>query len=424
MNFEEVLLFLKDYQWIFDFKVTEILMDKTLDKIPAQWKQYLNQISVHQFNQQIISEFADNKLPEDIETLFLPDIVNNFKARLKKILQNKSEFYHTKDEIACDKNDTRGLSQKKIHEVSAFSQFISEKCTENTIIDVGSGLGYLDERLLQRGFNVIGIESNNSIHKGAMERHKKMNIDEERLRHINLIFGCDSESFSVLNSCSDVGRGGCLVALHACGDLTNHIINAFLQSQNIRCMAVVSCCYHKMLGTFPLSQELKDLSMHHDIDFFNHYFLRLGANEPLSRWWRMSADEHVEHCNNVVFRAVLEIFCQQRTLELKKKRRKATKKSEVKDFDSYLQNVQNIYDLSFNQKDISEIKELYDTKYELHNLVENISGLQFLIQQVIESLILADRKSYLEQFGAKTELYHVFDDVISPRNTVIYAVKS
>ena len=37
-------------------------------------------------------------------------------------------------------------------------------------------------------------------------------------------------------------------------------------------------------------------------------------------------------------------------LDLKKKRRKATKKSETKDFVSYVENLENIYDLNFTEQ--------------------------------------------------------------------------
>ena len=37
-------------------------------------------------------------------------------------------------------------------------------------------------------------------------------------------------------------------------------------------------------------------------------------------------------------------------LELKKKRRKATKKSETKDFVGYVENLENIYDLNFTEQ--------------------------------------------------------------------------
>ena len=45
-------------------------------------------------------------------------------------------------------------------------------------------------------------------------------------------------------------------------------------------------------------------------------------------------------------------------MELKKKRRKATKKSEIKDFVGYVDNLENIYDLSFTE----QVKLLYSTK--------------------------------------------------------------
>ena len=41
MDFLGALEFLSDYRWMFDFKVTQILTDVTISKVPKEWSEYL-----------------------------------------------------------------------------------------------------------------------------------------------------------------------------------------------------------------------------------------------------------------------------------------------------------------------------------------------------------------------------------------------
>lgn len=49
--------------------------------------------------------------------------------------------------------------------------------------------------------------------------------------------------------------------------------------------------------------------------------------------------------------------------------------------------------------------------------------LQVMMQAVLESLILHDRQQFLIEEGISTQLVSTFDDVISPRNIAIVAIK-
>ena len=52
-------------------------------------------------------------------------------------------------------------------------------------------------------------------------------------------------------------------------------------------------------------------------------------------------------------------------------------------------------------------------------------GLQFLMQRVIESLIICDRVAWLKENGVDNlQVLEIFQDNISPRNKVIVARKS
>ena len=59
------------------------------------------------------------------------------------------------------------------------------------------------------------------------------------------------------------------------------------------------------------------------------------------------------------------------------------------------------------------------------HLIEMLTGLQFLVQRVIEELVAMDRVSYLYEAGMKeVKLVRIFDGSISPRNIAICAFKT
>lgn len=87
----------------------------------------------------------------------------------------------------------------------------------------------------------------------------------------------------------------------------------------------------------------------------------------------------------------------QRGLELKKKRRKATKDDDVNSFHSYLSSLEAAYELSLEVEDKEILMEIYNSKLHLFNLVENLTGLQFILQNILENLVIADRVQFLKE---------------------------
>ena len=73
-------------------------------------------------------------------------------------------------------------------------------------------------------------------------------------------------------------------------------------------------------------------------------------------------------------------------------------------------------------KQVSSCIELNQNDF---HLFEILTGLQFILQSIIEHMIHFDRILYLQEKSVVKEcdLYQIFDEVISPRNKVIYAVK-
>ena len=58
-------------------------------------------------------------------------------------------------------------------------------------------------------------------------------------------------------------------------------------------------------------------------------------------------------------------------------------------------------------------------------LFELLTGLQFLLQAVIENLVSLDRLLYLQEVCACSDsgIYQIFQPTISPRNKVIHVTK-
>ena len=80
------------------------------------------------------------------------------------------------------------MSPKKQHEVMVFTRFIHEQfetilsASQNFVIDIGSGLGYLDQLLWYlHNYQVIGIESSQEHNQRAEARNLHItNLDDKR----------------------------------------------------------------------------------------------------------------------------------------------------------------------------------------------------------------------------------------------------
>ena len=273
-----------------------------------------------------------------VNTLEMLDTNIKIKTR-----QRKSDKKH--DIIASIQ---RGMSPKKKHEVQNFGHFIKEKFdsvlsgTENFIIDIGSGLGYLDQFLWYLyDYRIIGIEScsnhgqaadkrntfltrsedHNSINRKPRQIICSLENTEESIRNLSkeidahrvskpkgdyqfpqLMVASQHNYQHKYTSAVDTGVA-VLVGLHACGDLSSATLNLFSSNPSIYEICLISCCYHKM-KQFPISKfyqnccveikvpaEPKDQSPPRDYSCItSSYALRLASQEPFSRYVLQACD--------------------------------------------------------------------------------------------------------------------------------------
>jgi len=434
---DDIIQLLHDYRWIYNFKVTNLLSDNILQNVPADWRTFLSNLSVESFNSIFIHQKSEesNEIPEDVRRFL--ELLNSTLISFESFLSSQPE-----EEEDQDQEDFRGVSLKKKHEIKKFADFIERKISRGkTVVDVGSGLGYLGEELCRRGFRVLGLEASLSNVAGAERRRSKISGHQFETRQLRVDSGQDCRD-SLRSLAPD---DSCLVGLHCCGDLTCDLLKIFSESEKCSSLMVVSCCYHKMRYkpsqalpvNFPLSTkvgssiakfpELHPKSSMQLDGFFNVFMLRVAAQQTIESWLGQSEAEHGEHMNNLGFRACLEKVVSNLNIKLTKKKRRSLPANVNENITSYTQAVLSRYDLESVDKEKLQTEML--NCYREHSLdfplFELLTGLQFLVQAVIENLLTLDRLFYLQELCGSSEsgICQIFEPTISPRNKVIYVTK-
>ena len=206
---EKIVTFLKDYSWIYNFKVTNLLSDNIVDQIPLLWREFLSTLDINKFNEIFIYQNYDKNS--------VPNKIINFLSQYNSILLS----FPVRELVVSDicNEDKRGVSHKKVHEISNLSEFIETKVSSSStsdikIVDIGAGLGYLGEQLSRRGFSVIGVETSRGHVERAETRRQKTGAHTFDTLQLNI----DDTSADNLLRCVTPGQDICLVSsqFHIC----------------------------------------------------------------------------------------------------------------------------------------------------------------------------------------------------------------
>ena len=136
-NMDHHVRFLQKYSWIFDFKVTRILVDNVLDNIPAEWRTFLDSLSIEEFNQVFMTVEEEEEVEcegvgrgevrKEIKTL--PSDVEAFIWERRNLLKHsevKQRRVEQKSDLSwCQK---RGIKKKKEHEIINLASLIADQC--------------------------------------------------------------------------------------------------------------------------------------------------------------------------------------------------------------------------------------------------------------------------------------------------------
>lgn len=175
----------------------------------------------------------------------------------------------------------RFMNQKKQYEVDHMSKFVGILCRKQeiyTIVDIGSGRAYLSSQLssslFDNKFNVIAIDSSQSNVESSLKRFDIM-------KRKTLVFSENSQKSEKFKTFSQFIQSStqlhdlvlqntqnmienekyALIGLHSCGNLSNSIMNLFLNNQKSsrKLLCNVACCYNLLNEKYS-----KDFLSNHD----------------------------------------------------------------------------------------------------------------------------------------------------------------
>ncbi|KAK4468150.1 hypothetical protein MN116_008315 [Schistosoma mekongi] len=356
-----------------------------------------------------------------------------------------------------------------------------------TIVDIGSGLGYLSNYIAycfiqMYGNNsftkpqIISIECNESLHLKALTNLTHC----DSLFHVKsftsiverLLFRVESSSLDLLQTKLShliPDRNYLLLGLHCCGDLSQSMIELFHKDCSAQIILLVGCCYHKMtLDRFPMSVYLRKNMLSCDIAFIEKCIstatLRLACQHSPLTWLNWTEVDANKHRIRLLARIILDMILirydylsstvgqQQRQQHILCKRfdpiqHCVTIKNLLTTNDIHFDDVYS-HIITFWEEHLSDIldcsrpvsKDLCFTNYRdyfehIWNLIPGLLALQQLFQPLLETLILFDRLWCLREQvninGESTKEYsyqysgyiRIFDPKISPRCMALLVCK-
>ncbi|CAG5130237.1 unnamed protein product [Candidula unifasciata] len=449
---KDALSFLNQWDWIHNFQVKDIFVKEVFETIPLEWLAHLQKLETKEINELPFMDTLCKHMHPD-----WPPSLHSFICEASHLSVDRTQTQAIAP-AAVDANMARGMIPKKFHEVSWMASLVNDivcKTDCNLVVDVGSGLGYLDHVLHQvYGHAVIGLETSQSHTCAAEVRAADQGItclgfksikfdvtdDENCFQKFQDVIRSSPVSFHCIHSKLQNTQESsqpflpkvCLIGLHCCGDLSSAMLSLFHHTDFVRAVCCVCCCYHKMAFTdgkflkFPMSltgqKYYQDLQKRLGSWQLSPCTLRLGAQETRSRWRAQTLDDHANHIRHVAFRGLLEMLDFEDSATVRKKVRKC----DFSSFENFLQSYFKSCNVSEELREtvISALRKLHEKHNDKFDFIEIITCLQMIVQPVIEALIYRDKVSWLLERGwTDVNVIPIFDELLSPRNLAIVAIK-
>ncbi|CAF2083563.1 BnaA06g11190D [Brassica napus] len=335
-----IIDFLKPFSFLINAHVVNFFKDKQWEAVDEDWMSCLR-----------------NEKLENILLIPSGTVQDHWPASLKDFVHTLRSLSFPREQadlqtILGDVNVTplstvlsQGMNLKKKHEVEVLSSVVSSVVNsvgESTVVDVGSGQGYLAQVLsFQYKHSVIAIDS--SSHHG--------NVTDARAARIRKHFASQMRKSGSGNKCPDAPttitcrvlstemlksltnvpleendldldagalnegpKRSCslvLAGLHACGDLSVTMLRTFIECEEVKAVVSIGCCYNLLSEKtsedscskcgFPMSAGLKSLGF------------SLGKNardlacQSAERWSSLGEDAGLQNFELHSFRAAFQM---------------------------------------------------------------------------------------------------------------------
>lgn len=419
--------------------VNDALIYRAWEALPPAWTSWWSTLPSSRLAQQDLIDVIDEKpLPTAItygkqNAQDRPQSLTEWLGKLHSLALPRAQRHCTRVELP--KILTERMKTKKIDEVSVATAYIRDVCQNNGIthiIDMGSGQGYLSLSLayLFPNLRVLAIDGSERQIAASKTAALELSITEDRVQH--LVRYIDGTSL-LTSELADWAKGqNCmLVGLHACGNLSEHMIRYFTTAPFITHLGAVGCCYNHIIPRslthpdgFPISQRLRQRDTK-----LSATALMTGCQAP-NNWEKPSesADSSV-YSKRRFYRALLEKVFHDEGIRLDTESRPVwgVRKGDMTSFVAFAKRAMHC--LNIDQKHVADDDELnacearHRDRGDEHKIAV-LWTLSVLCCKVVESVIAMDRYWYLVENGAQDgDVLPIFDYKISPRNLMMVASK-
>ncbi|XP_026738794.1 protein RRNAD1 isoform X1 [Trichoplusia ni] len=423
------------YDWLLDLYVLDFFVDKHWDKLPQCWRD-----TFEHMDPQHLGYILSNK-PSNFNTV-LP---LSFLALIKSIdaltlpRENHSKNISKKevyDVDTCKSNSKlknlflKHVKLKKRHEISLMAEIVVDTALETgckAVIDFGSGLGHLVRVLAYReDLYAAGIECQTQLTEEArkldlqLEYTAKKHLSVEAVSklhgplHFNVTLSSNKQLLEL--PLPETMKNYGLIGLHPCGDLGPLLLKHFVETDHIKFLCVVGCCYMKLScgdkgQGYPMSDYVRQLDSH--LSFVSREIACHSIDVYCERLRRGNYIDLKVHA----FRAALERILVEHNPKLRHAKVRSIKHSDSMTFEKYCTLAVERLNLPLSA---AEWARGHADLRQWRRVVV-VYTLRLALAPLVETVVLLDRLLYVLEKGFSCEIWPVFDPKLSPRNHIIIA---
>ncbi|TKW52493.1 Protein RRNAD1 [Colletotrichum tanaceti] len=339
---------------------------------------------------------------------------------------------------------TSRMNTKKKAEVSTAAAYIRGVCEANNItrvIDMGSGQGYLSVSLafLFPDLRVLAIDGSESQIAASSAAAASLGIPPGRIRHLRRYIDGTAPLAAEMAAWA-AGNRCVLVGLHACGNLSEHMLRYFAAAPFITHLAAIGCCYNHIVPRsaarpdgFPVSAEMRARGL-----VLGATALMTGCQAP-NNWARADLarpEGESVYAKRRFYRALLEKVFFDKGIRPRLHETDAdaatagsrppvwgARKGDTASFVQFARRAARV--LGVDGSGILDDDELvsYESRYRAYSgRIAVLWVLGVLCCKAVESVVALDRWWFLAENGADdVDVFPVFEYRVSPRNLMIVA---
>ncbi|OLN94217.1 Protein RRNAD1 [Colletotrichum chlorophyti] len=423
--------------------VNDALIYNAWESLPSEWTTWWSSLPDHRLAQQDLIDSieeatvhplpksgSDNDGHESQQVRDRPESLTRWLRTLQSLSLPRAQ--RTGPRTDLPEVLASRMKTKKVEEVSVAVAHIRSVCRAHNIsriIDMGSGQGYLSLSLafLFPDLRVLAIDGSESQIAASKACAASLGISEDRIQHLlRYIDGTAPLAAEIANWAG--GERCMLVGLHACGNLSEHMLRYFTTVPFITCLGAVGCCYNHIVPLsdtcpdgFPVSAGMRDRGV-----VLSATALMTGCQAP-NNWEKpdLSKEESV-YSKRRFYRALLEKVFFDEGIELDKENRPVwgVRKGDMANFTKFAGRAMHYLGVDDNKISKDELLAYEDRYRHYEGKLAILWTLSVLCCKIVESVIALDRYWFLtENGGQNVDVLPIFDYKISPRNLMLVADK-